>query len=149
MEFFWGGVSICRENTITPSRTSTPHEPSHARHEHRLTSVASAIITQRVDLAAQLGELDQADWCISAITRAELQFGIRRKPAATRLARLVAAFLAAARTEPFDGRAADECRRVRAELDRLGIGIGVADELIAAHALSPGRRSRHRQPAAI
>jgi tRNA(fMet)-specific endonuclease VapC len=102
------------------------------------TSIASAIISQRVDPAAQFGELDQADWCISAITRAELQFGIRRKPAATCLARLVAAFLAAARAEPFDGRAADECRRVRAELERLGIGIGVADELIAAHALSLG-----------
>lgn len=102
------------------------------------TSIASAIISQRVDLAAHLGELDQADWCISAITRAELQFGIRRRPEATRLARLVAAFLGAARTEPFDGRAADEYGRVRAELERLGIGIGVADELIAAHALSLG-----------
>lgn len=102
------------------------------------TSIASAVISQRVDLGAQLLQLDQADWCISAITRAELQFGVARKPDATRLARLVTAFLAAARTEPFDDRAADEFGRVRADLERRGEGIGVADELIAAHAISLG-----------
>ena len=42
----------------------------------------------------------------------------------------------AVRTEPFDERAADEYGRVRSELERQGIGIGVADELIASHALS-------------
>lgn len=102
------------------------------------TSIASAIISQRVDLDARLGELDQADWCISAITRAELQFGVARRPEATKLARLVQGFLGAARTEPFDDRAADEYGRIRAELNGQGIGIGVADELIASHALSLG-----------
>jgi tRNA(fMet)-specific endonuclease VapC len=102
------------------------------------TSIASAIISQRVDLDDRLSELDQADWCISAITRAELQFGVARRPEATKLARLVEGFLQAARTEPFDKRAADEFGRVRAQLERQGIGIGVADELIAAHALSLG-----------
>lgn len=102
------------------------------------TSIASAIISQRVDLSAQLAQLERADWCISAITRAELQFGVMRRPDATRLARLVEAFLAAARTEPFGDRAADEYGRVRSALERQGVGIGVADELIAAHALSLG-----------
>lgn len=102
------------------------------------TSIASAIISQRVDLDARLGELDQADWCISAITRAELRFGVARRPQATKLVRLVHGFLGAARTEPFDERAADEFGRVRAELERQGTGIGTADELIASHALSLG-----------
>ena len=102
------------------------------------TSIASAIISQRVDLDRRLEQLAQADWCISAITRAELKFGVIRRPAATKLARLVDGFLQAARTEPFDERAADEHGRLRAELERQGIGIGVADELIAAHALSLG-----------
>jgi hypothetical protein len=31
------------------------------------TSIVSAIISQRLD--AQLGRVDEADWCISAITR--------------------------------------------------------------------------------
>jgi tRNA(fMet)-specific endonuclease VapC len=102
------------------------------------TSIASAIISQRVDLGARLDQLDKADWCISAITRAELKFGVMRKPGATKLARLVDGFLGAALTEPFDERAADEYGRLRSELERQGIGIGVADELIAAHALSLG-----------
>jgi tRNA(fMet)-specific endonuclease VapC len=102
------------------------------------TSIASAIISQRVDLDAQLEQLDNTAWCISAITRAELKFGVLRRPEATKLARLVHGFLQAARTEPFDAQAADEYGRVRSELERQGIGIGVADELIAAHALSLG-----------
>lgn len=102
------------------------------------TSIASAIIAGRVDLDARLEALGPAWWCISAITRAELRFGVMRRPEATKLSRLVDAFLEAARTEPFDGRAADEFGRLRAELERRGEGIGVADELIAAHALAIG-----------
>lgn len=102
------------------------------------TSIASAIIGRRIDLDLQLRQLDQADWCISAITRAELMFGAMRRPEAITLARLVQSFLRAARTEPFDERAADEYGRLRSVLQRQGVGIGVADELIAAHALSLG-----------
>lgn len=102
------------------------------------TSIASAIIAGRVDLDARLEALGPAWWCISAITRAELRFGVMRRPEATKLCRLVDAFLEAARTEPFDARAADEFGRLRAELQRRGEGIGVADELIAAHALAIG-----------
>lgn len=100
------------------------------------TNIASAIITQRIDLGEQLTKLDTEDWCISAITHAELRFGVMRKPGATKLQRLVESFLLAARTEPFDAKAADEYGRLRAELEREGVGIGIADELIAAHALS-------------
>jgi tRNA(fMet)-specific endonuclease VapC len=67
---------------------------------------------------------------------ADLKFGVMRRPAATKLARLVEGFLKAAHTEPFGAHAADEYGRLRSELERQGIGIGVADELIAAHALS-------------
>ena len=102
------------------------------------TRIASAIIAGRVDLDARLEALGPAWWCISAITRAELRFGVMRRPEATKLFRLVDAFLEDARTEPFDARAADEFGRLRAELERRGEGIGVADELIAAHALAIG-----------
>jgi tRNA(fMet)-specific endonuclease VapC len=102
------------------------------------TSIASAIIAGRVDLDERLEALGPAWWCISAVTRAELRCGVMRRPEATKLARLVEAFLVAARTEPLDGRAADEFGRLRAELERRGQGIGTADELIAAHALSIG-----------
>lgn len=44
------------------------------------TSIASAIISQRLDLLAHLAELEQADWYISAITRAQHQLGVMRRP---------------------------------------------------------------------
>jgi tRNA(fMet)-specific endonuclease VapC len=102
------------------------------------TSIASAIIGGRVDLDARLELTGPAWWCISAVTRAELSFGVMRRPETMKLSRLVDAFLRAARTEPFDARAADEFGRLRAELERRGESIGIADGLIAAHALSIG-----------
>lgn len=100
------------------------------------TSIASAVIAQRANLDLRLQALDPAQWCISVVTRAELMFGVHRKPGATRLAQLVDAFLRIARSEPFDDRAADEFARLRAELHGHGTGIGMADEMIAAHALA-------------
>lgn len=102
------------------------------------TSIASGVIAQRVNLDARLQDLDSEQWCISAITRAELRFGVLRKPGATKLARLVQAFLDVARVEPFDVRAADAFAALRADFERRGVGIGMADEMIAAHALSLG-----------
>jgi tRNA(fMet)-specific endonuclease VapC len=102
------------------------------------TSIASGVIAQRVNLDARLQDLDSEQWCISTITRAELLFGVLRRPEATKLARLVQAFLDVARVEPFDARAADAYAALKADLQRRGEGIGMADELIAAHALALG-----------
>ena len=102
------------------------------------TRIASAVIRQQVDLDARLEQLQRSDWCISVVTRAELNFGVLRRPAATKLARLVAGFLDVARCLPFDDAAADEFARLRTALESLGFGIGMADEMIAAHALATG-----------
>ena len=104
------------------------------------TSIASAIIAGRVNLDEKLHALDTAQWCISVVTRAELLFGVLHKPGATKLARLVDGFLQVARTETFNEAAADQFARLRAELERQGTGIGMADEMIAAHALSLSAR---------
>ena len=100
------------------------------------TSIASAVIRGQVDLDTQLLQLARADWCISVVTRAELNFGVLRKPGATKLARMVAGFLEVARCLPFNDAAADEFARLRATLEGQGAGIGMADEMIAAHALA-------------
>lgn len=73
-----------------------------------------------------------------AVTRAELNFGLLRRPGATKLARLVAGFLEVARSLPFDDAAADEFAHLRTTLESQGVGIGMADEMIAAHALATG-----------
>lgn len=74
--------------------------------------------------------------CISAITRAELRYGVARLlPAAIRLEREVDRFLPGITTLPWDEAAADAYGLVRATLERAGTPIGALDTQIAAHAL--------------
>lgn len=74
--------------------------------------------------------------CISAITRAELRYGVARLlPAATRLEREVERFLQGIAVLPWDATAADAYGPVRATLERAGTPIGALDTQIAAHAL--------------
>jgi tRNA(fMet)-specific endonuclease VapC len=87
-------------------------------------------------LDERLAALASSDWCISAVTRAELRYGVARRPDATRLARLVDGFLRTARCVSWDAAAADRHGALRAELHVAGATLGAYDELIAAHALS-------------
>lgn len=83
---------------------------------------------------AQLRELDVMQVCISAVTRAELRFGVRRLPNATRLAAQVEKFLSGVHTLAWDETAADQFAEVRTDLERRGTPIGIMDTMIAAHA---------------
>lgn len=74
--------------------------------------------------------------CISAITRAELRYGVARLlPAATRLKREVECFLQGITTLPWNDAAADAYGPVRAALESAGTPIGALNTQIAAHAL--------------
>ena len=76
--------------------------------------------------------------CISVITLAELEFGIKKSgnPAKNRLA--VEKFLESITVLPFDKNASIEYGDIRASLQRLGTPIGPNDLFIAAHAKSLG-----------
>lgn len=100
------------------------------------TSAVSAALKGNRALDRRLESLPARAWCISAITRSELRYGLARRPAATRLAIVVDAFLATARTAAWDAKAADAHGRLRALLAVDGRRIGDFDEMIAAHALS-------------
>ena len=100
------------------------------------TNVVSVALRGHIVVDRRLGSLSRADWCISAVTRAELRFGVFRRPNATRLANVVEAFLTDARTESWDARAADVHGRLRADLAAKGRRIGDFDEMIAAHAIA-------------
>lgn len=76
--------------------------------------------------------------CISAITAAELWFGVENSGRPEKNAETLWAFLAAVEIIPFDTMAAVEYGRVRARLKRAGAPIGSLDMLIAAHAVSLG-----------
>lgn len=76
--------------------------------------------------------------CISVMTRAELQYGLKRLPAEHRLHLAVRQFLKLVRILPWDTDAADGYAEIRHQLVSTGQPIGEMDMMIAAHALSAG-----------
>jgi len=103
------------------------------------TDTASYVIDKSEPaIDARLQALDREQVCISAITRAELQFGARRLPKAIRLHAGVDRFLANIPTLAWDEAAADCFADVKAELERKGTPIGDLDTMIAAHAHAAG-----------
>ncbi len=74
--------------------------------------------------------------CISAVTRAELLYGLARKPEATRLVELVHAFLSRVRSLAWSNDAASHYAHIRACLEAKGEPVGNMDQMIAAHARS-------------
>jgi tRNA(fMet)-specific endonuclease VapC len=100
------------------------------------TNICSAVIKKQSGADSKLAALDPADVCISAITYAELRFGVALAAPAPRLEALVDEFLECVRCEPWDVLAADRHGSLRAQLRLSGRPIGPFDEMIAAHALS-------------
>ena len=86
----------------------------------------------------RLKQYQPEDMCISAITMAELEFGVcnSSRPDQNRLALLL--FLSRIAVLPFDAEAAREYGDIRADLTKKGTLIGANDLLIAAHARSLG-----------
>ena len=75
---------------------------------------------------------------ISAITEAELWFGVENSAKPEKNAETLRAFLATVEIMPFETLAAAEYGRVRVKLKRAGTPIGDRDMLIAAHGKALG-----------
>jgi tRNA(fMet)-specific endonuclease VapC len=91
------------------------------------TAVRQALVTE-----ASSGVI-----AISAITAAELRFGIRKR-GSSRLQAAFDKFCAAAEVLPWDNSAAEAYGELRYALTRRGITLDAMDLLIAAHAVSLG-----------
>ena len=78
------------------------------------------------------------DLCISAITMAELEYGISNSsnPILNRLGLMM--FLSGMQIVPFDSYAATEYGKIRYDLKKQGEPIGPHDMLIAAHCKALG-----------
>jgi len=103
------------------------------------TDTCIHLLNRRSGYEAILGHIDgrvYGDVLISAITLAELRFGVakslRRAPNLERLERLLARF----ESLDFDPAAAAAYGAVRAELESRGTPIGPLDTLIAAQAVA-------------
>ena len=75
---------------------------------------------------------------ISAITEAELWYGVENSHIPEKNADTLRSFLAIVEIIPFDTLAAAEYGRVRVKLKRVGTPIGDRDTLIASHAKALG-----------
>ena len=103
------------------------------------TDTASFIIKGRSPaVAAKLRTVSPALVCISVMTRAELQYGLKRLPPDHRLHLAVRQFLKIVRVLPWDSEAADWYADIRHQLLSTGQPIGELDMMIAAHALAAG-----------
>ena len=83
-------------------------------------------------------EYDPDELCISAITLAELEYGVFNSSNPDRNQLALTLFLAGIEIVPFDDDAAVEYGRIRTDLKKRGTPIGANDLLIAAHAKSHG-----------
>jgi tRNA(fMet)-specific endonuclease VapC len=103
------------------------------------TDTASYIIKRRSPpIETKLAEIPPDRVCVSAVTRAELMYGLKRLPPSHRLHVGVSRFLKLVRVLAWDADAADWYAEIRHQLTTAGQRIGEMDMLIAAHAISIG-----------
>lgn len=103
------------------------------------TDMASYVIKQRSpEVTARLVAIPPSLVCVSAITRAELLYGLKRLPPGHRLHTGVRQFLHLVRVLPWESEAADFYADIRFQLVTTGQPIGELDMMIAAHSLAVG-----------
>lgn len=78
------------------------------------------------------------EMCISAVTYAELMYGVEKSQAVEKNRLAMSLFLSPITVLEFDSYAAEEYGRIRAGLEKKGTPIGPMDMLIAGHAKSQG-----------
>ncbi|MDO8413729.1 MAG: PIN domain-containing protein [Gallionellaceae bacterium] len=89
-------------------------------------------------IEAKLSAILPSMVCVSAVTRAELMYGLKRLPVSHRLHIAVRQFLKIVRVLPWDADAADFYADIRHQLATSGQPIGELDMMIAAHSLAAG-----------
>ena len=103
------------------------------------TDTASFVIKGRSPgVEAKLAAIPLDRVCVSAVTRAELMYGLKRLPPSHRLHVGVRQFFKIVRVLAWDADAADWYADIRHQLTTTGQPIGEMDMMIAAHALSIG-----------
>ena len=95
-----------------------------------------AIRNASTRLDARLATAAPDSLAISAVTRAELMFGLEKRGNPRELTRLVHGFLDRVAVMPWDAQAADHFAKLRALLEHGGTPIGIFDTMIAGHAVA-------------
>ncbi|WP_413301651.1 type II toxin-antitoxin system VapC family toxin [Pseudomonas sp. Pseusp88] len=100
------------------------------------TNTVSQLLRGNPAVVSKVKSVPMSALCISAITEAELKYGLAKRPQAHRLRALVEEFLKRVDTLPWDSQAAEVYGRIRAEAEAGGKTPGALDLLIAAHGMS-------------
>ena len=93
-----------------------------------------AINASSAALVARFRVCPPSDLRLSAVTKAELLYGVHRSSRAAENLRLLERFWTPLISLPFDDRCAEQYGRIRSDLARIGQPIGPNDLLIAATA---------------
>jgi tRNA(fMet)-specific endonuclease VapC len=100
------------------------------------TDICIALINRDERVRRHLESYPPSQLRMSAITLAELKFGVAKSLHARRATSNLRVLLGKVAAVPFDEAACDRYGELRALLERRGSPIGPLDTLIAAHALS-------------
>lgn len=103
------------------------------------TNIASYIIRRHGPTSDRLRDVTPDVTALSVISRAELLYGLAKRPVGKRLIDGVHQLLGHIRSLPWDDDAADAYANLRANSERAGISLGTQDMLIAAHAYATSR----------
>lgn len=102
------------------------------------TNIASLAMRRHEGVLRRLAQVDVAFLAVSAVTEAELRFGLALLPDSTRLSRMVEEFLSQVAVVPWGSLAARQYALLRARLHKQGLPMGNLDLMIAAQALALG-----------
>ncbi len=100
------------------------------------TNTVSHLIKKHPVVSQRIVETPMSSLCISAITQAELMFGLAKRPSAKRLHLAVRELLKRLDVLSWDHSISESYGIIRAKLQSRGKSLSPLDLLIAAHALT-------------
>lgn len=98
------------------------------------TNIVSHILRRQPNVMARLQSVPMSDLHISAVTHAELMYGLAKKPDAAKLHRAVHELLLRISVLPFDEQAGTHYGKFKAQAEQSGKNLASLDMMIAAHA---------------
>ncbi|MBQ0934396.1 type II toxin-antitoxin system VapC family toxin [Ideonella paludis] len=102
------------------------------------TNTVSDLLKGHAGVLHAVSQKPMAELCVSAITEAELRYGLAKRPQATRLHESVRQLLLRVQTLSWDAAVAQRYGMLRADLEAQGKTLSALDMQIAAHALALG-----------
>jgi len=102
------------------------------------TNIVSFLIRGRASVTARIRFTPTSSLCISAVTEAELEYGLAKHRVSDRTQRALIEFLSRTESMPWSSAEARAYGHLRAGLERKGLTLAAMDLQIAAHALSLG-----------